>query len=254
MHRASAAVRARTADRSPHRPYDGAVLRCLVAIALAGCGACGDEDDPPGDGAASCSSPAGEKSGEATYYAADGTGNCSFPASSDRMVAAINATDYATAAWCGACVAVTGPTGTVTVRVVDKCPGCDPGDLDLSSEAFARISPLSAGRVQITWREVACDVQGPLSYHFKDGSSAFWTAIQVRNHRYPIAKIEAGTAGTLQTIERVSYNYFIETSGLGAGPYTIRVTDTRGQVAEDTGIAIADDATRTGTAQHPICP
>ncbi len=170
------------------------------------------------------------------------------------MVAAINASDYATAAWCGACVAVTGPAGTVTVRVVDKCPGCDPGDLDLSSEAFAKISPLSAGRVAIRWQEVACDVQGPLGYHFKDGSNAFWTAIQIRNHRYPIAKVEAGTAGALETIARVDYNYFIDTSGLGAGPYSIRVTDTRGHVVEDSAIALGDDVTRTGTAQMPVCP
>lgn len=230
------------------------MLRCLLAIALAGCGACSDDADPPGDAAASCIAPRAEKSGEATYYTANGTGNCSFPASSDRMVAAINAPDYATAAWCGACVAVTGPTGTVTVRVVDKCPGCDPGDLDLSSEAFAKISPLSAGRVPITWREVACDVQGPLGYHFKDGSNAFWTAIQVRNHRYPIAKLEAGSAGTFETIARVDYNYFIDTSGLGAGPYAIRVTDTRGHVLEDSAIALGDNVTRTGAAQLPVCP
>lgn len=231
------------------------MLRCLLAIALAGCGACSDDaDDPAGDAAPSCLAPRPEASGEATYYAADGTGNCSFPASSDRMVAAINASDYATAAWCGACVAVTGPAGTVTVRVVDKCPGCDPGDLDLSSEAFAMISPLSAGRVAITWHEVACDVQGPLGYHFKDGSNAFWTAIQIRNHRYPIAKVEAGTAGALETIARVDYNYFIDTSGLGAGPYSIRVTDTRGHVVEDSAIALGDDVTRTGTAQLPVCP
>jgi len=232
------------------------VIRCLVVVlALAGCGACSDDPEPPpGDAAASCTAPRAPLTGEGTYYAADGTGNCSFEASSDRLVAAINAPDYATASWCGACLAVTGPMGEVIVRVVDKCPGCASGDLDLSAEAFARISPLSAGRVPITWREVACDVQGPLSYQFKDGSSQYWTAIQVRNHRYPIAKLEAGTAGALATIARVDYNYFIETSGLGAGPYTIRVTDTRGHVVEDGNIALGNDVTRTGTTQFPVCP
>jgi len=228
----------------------------VAVVGLAACGACGDTDpDPPaGDAAPSCTAPRAPATGEATYYAADGTGNCSFEASSDLMVAAINAADYATAAWCGGCLAVSGPTGEVIVRVVDKCPGCASGDLDLSAEAFAKISPLSAGRVPITWREVACDVQGPLSYQFKDGSSPYWTAIQVRNHRYPIAKLEAGTAGALATIDRVDYNYFIETSGLGVGPYTIRVTDTRGHVVEDASIALGDNVTRTGAAQLPLCP
>jgi expansin (peptidoglycan-binding protein) len=171
------------------------------------------------------------------------------------MVAAINAPDYAVASWCGACLAVTGPSGDVIVRVVDKCPGCAHGDLDLSAEAFAKISPLSAGRVPITWREVACDVQGPISYQFKDGSNAFWTAIQIRNHRYPIAKLEALNAGgTYDAIARVDYNYFVDPSGLGAGPYTLRVTDTRGHAIEDTNVALGTNVLRPGASQFPTCP
>lgn len=171
------------------------------------------------------------------------------------MVAAINAADYATASWCGACLEVTGPSGKVIVRVVDKCPGCAHGDLDLSSEAFAKLSPLSAGRIPITWREVACDVQGPISYQFKDGSNAFWTAIQIRNHRYPIARVEAmSSGGAFEPIARVDYNYFVDTSGLGPGPYTLRVTDTRGHAIEDASIALGDDVARAGASQFPVCP
>ena len=229
-------------------------LWIVAVVGLAACGSCGDGDSTPADDAPSCTAARAPLTGEATYYVADGTGSCSFDASGDLMVAAINAPDYALAAWCGACLAVTGPAGEVIVRVVDKCPGCAHGDLDLSAEAFAKVSPLSAGRVPITWREVACDVNGPLSYQFKAGSNAFWTAIQVRNHRYPIAKIEAGTAGALEPIARVDYNYFVDTSGLGTGPYTIRVTDTRGHVVEDTNIALGDGVLRAGTAQLPVCP
>jgi expansin (peptidoglycan-binding protein) len=202
-----------------------------------------------------CTAARAPLSGEATYYAADGSGNCSFAASSDHLVAAINAPDYMMASWCGACVAVTGPMGEVTVRIVDKCPGCAHGDLDLSEEAFARISPLSAGRVAITWREVACDVTGPIKYQWKNGSNAFYAAIQLRNHRYPIAKLEAQNAGgTYDAIARVEYNYFVDTTGLGAGPFALRVTDTRGHVLEDTAIALGDDVERSGAAQFPVCP
>lgn len=96
-----------------------------------------------------------EYSGEATYYDADGTGACGFAASNDFMVAAINDEQYSKAN-CGKCVEVTGPNGTVVVRIVDKCPGCDSGDLDLSQTAFSKIAKLSAGRVKITWHFVAC--------------------------------------------------------------------------------------------------
>lgn len=227
-------------------------MRVAVLVALLGCGGSGDDATLPGG---SCTDAPPEASGEGTYYDADGTGNCSFDASpNDLMVAAINGADYATAAWCGACLEVTGPTGKVTVRVVDQCPGCAKGDLDLSPEAFQLLSPLSAGRIPITWHEVACNVTGPIAYHFKDGSNAYWTAIQIRNHRYPIASVEAQTGGAWNELPRVDYNYFVETSGLGIGPYMLRVTDTRGHMVEDANIALGDNVTRPGTSQLDLCP
>jgi expansin (peptidoglycan-binding protein) len=232
------------------------VLRAFsLVIALAGCGAC--EDEKPKDDAAlsQCLAARAPFAGEATYYSADGTGNCSFAADPTKMVAAINGPDYANAAWCGACLEVTGPSGTVVVRVVDQCPGCAKGDLDLSREAFERISPLSAGRVNISWREVACEVSGSIRYQFKDGSSQYWTGIQIRNHRYPIATLEARDAnGAYKAITRLDYNYFVDTDGLGPGPYTLRVTSTRGQVIEDTNIAVGDNVERAGITQFPACP
>lgn len=97
------------------------------------------------------------------------------------------------------------------------------------------IAPLSAGRVEITWRQVACEVSGPIAYHFKDGVNPFYAAIQLRNHRYPIAKVEVERDGAYVEIARLEYNYFVEASGLGDGPYALRVTDTRGHVLEDVG-------------------
>lgn len=110
-------------------------------------------DATPGDAAQPPLGP--EESGEATYYDADGTGACGFPASTDFSVAAINDEQYSKAN-CGRCVEVTGPKGTTVVRIVDKCPGCDRGDLDLSKTAFSKIANLSDGRVEIAWHFVAC--------------------------------------------------------------------------------------------------
>jgi expansin (peptidoglycan-binding protein) len=76
----------------------------------------------------------------------------------------------------------------------------------------------------------------------------------VRNHRYPIAKLEAMQAGAYVEIPRVDYNYFVEPAGLGPGPYQLRVTDQRGHVLEDSAVALGDDVTRTGAAQFPACP
>jgi expansin (peptidoglycan-binding protein) len=217
-----------------------------------------DEAPPDGDGGlvgGSCSAVPADEAGDGTYYAADGTGNCSFDASpNDLLVAAMNHPDYGTAQWCGACVAVTGPKGAVTVRIVDSCPGCAHGDLDLSPQAFDMIADHAAGRVPITWHEVACNVTGPIDYHFKDGANAYWTALQIRNGRYPIAKVEAMKNGAYTEIPRLDYNYFVDASGLGAGPYQLRVTDQRGHVVEDSGVALGDNVTRTGASQFDVCP
>jgi expansin (peptidoglycan-binding protein) len=228
-------------------------MRALALCVLAGCASC--SSDTPKTPTGSCAAIPDDEIGDGTYYDADGTGACSFDASpNDLLVAAMNAPDYANAAWCGACLEVTGPMGTVTVRVVDECPGCMHGDLDLSPQAFQMIAPLSAGRVSIMWHEVACNVSGPIAYHFKDGSNPYWTAIQIRNHRYPIAKVEAMVGSAYQDISRVDYNYFVETSGLGAGPYALRVTDTRGHVLSDSNVPLGANTTTNGAAQFAACP
>lgn len=43
--------------------------------------------------------------------------------------------------------------------VVDECPGCAYGDLDLSPDAFAMLSPMEAGRIDITWDVVLTSSQ-----------------------------------------------------------------------------------------------
>ncbi len=100
--------------------------------------------------------PAVVYSGEATYYDAHSANACGLSLSgSDYLVAAMNGDQYKKSL-CGKCARVKGPKGEVIVEIVDLCPGCSMGDLDLSEEAFAEISPLSAGRVKITWSYVDC--------------------------------------------------------------------------------------------------
>lgn len=193
--------------------------------------------------------------GEGTYYGADGSGNCSFAASpGDPLVAAMNDADYAAAAVCGACVEVEGPDATITVRIVDRCPGCAPGDIDLSEGAFPMIAAKELGRVPISWRVVSCPVDGPIVYHFKEGSNQWWTAVQVRNHRNPIATFEYKTTdGAWKPVDRVDYNFFIDTSGMGTGPYSFRVTDTEGNVLEDHDIPFVEAGDSPGAAQFAAC-
>jgi expansin (peptidoglycan-binding protein) len=238
-------------------------FRALVALPLAACGssAAGAADGGAGgatqgdDGASSSadanSAPLGQpETGQATYYAATGAGNCSFdPTPNDLNVAAMNHVEYANSAACGACVRVVGPKGTVTVRIVDQCPECPQGNLDLSEQPFAQIADVSAGRVPITWQEVPCDVTGNVAYHYKDGSSQYWTAIQVRNHRLPIAKLEIMIAGAYAEVPRMDYNYFVLASGAGPGNVSVRITASDGQQLEDVLPSPSSNVTVLGHAQ-----
>ncbi|RRR65890.1 MAG: hypothetical protein EI684_21850 [Candidatus Viridilinea halotolerans] len=205
------------------------------------------------------------RTGQATYYAATGDGNCMFgPSPHDLMVAAISHEDYGrsnpndgpAAVYCGAYAEVFGELGSVVVRIVDKCPDaiCTSGHLDLSREAFARIAPIEKGIVPITWRIVSPDVARPVAYHFKSGSSQWWTAIQVRHHRNPIVSLEyRDQAGQWRAMVRQDYNYFIA-ERMGPGPYTLRVTDRYGNVVVDHGIPLSVNRETAGQGQFPAGP
>jgi len=194
--------------------------------------------------------------GEATYYTfADGSGNCSFdPTPDDLMVGAMNDFDYGNSWVCGECVRLTGPEGTIDIRIVDRCPECQPGDIDLSPLAFSMIADLALGRVPISWEVIPCDVTGPIEYHFKDGSNQWWTAVQIRNHRYAVAGLEYLNGGVYTEVPRLRYNYFVETSGMGPGPYSFRITDINGAVLSDSGIIHMENASVPGSGQFPLCP
>ncbi|HJZ04732.1 MAG TPA: expansin EXLX1 family cellulose-binding protein, partial [Patescibacteria group bacterium] len=127
--------------------------------------------------------------------------------------------------------------------------------LDLSREAFAQIAELPQGRVPITWQLVSPALNGPIAYHFKDGSNQWWTAVQIRNHRNPIAKLEYLNGNQWVTVPRTSYNYFVQTNpGMGPGSYIFRVTDYYGNQLIDSGIPNIENGTINGAAQFPPGP
>jgi len=225
-----------------------APARWLAAIVLPLLTACGPTD--PGGALRALGD---YQNGLITYYDADGRGNCLYDASPQNMgVAAIWIGQFQESAICGACAEVEGPKGTLRVRIVDSCPDCTtPGHLDLSREAFAKIADPVAGRVNVRWRLVTCDIQGPLRYRFKEGSSQYWTGIQVFNHRVPVTKLEYWKNSAWVAVKRESYNYFVEPKGMGTGQLKLRVTGLDGQVLEDTLPGIVGDNSKIfdGSAQ-----
>lgn len=152
----------------------------------------------------------------------------------DRLVAALNASDYGTADLCGAYLAVQGNRGSVTVKVIDRCPKCPPGALDLSEEAFARVTS-DAGVTNVQWSVVSGPAQPAISYRVKEGSSQWWVGILVMNHRNPVRSLEARVDGQWIALQRQKYNYFLA-RGLGPGPFDVRVTDSYGERVVSSGL------------------
>ena len=164
------------------------------------------------------------------YETKDGDGACLFGPSPDLMIAAMNTTDYETSRACGAYILVHAANGkSITVRITNECPlPCAPGQLDLSQQAFAKLADLKVGRLAITWSLVSPGSIGNLSIRYKTGSSVYWCALQVIDHRNPVAALELRTGSGWRRLPRTGYNYFISADGAGCGG-SIRITDIYGQ-------------------------
>lgn len=185
--------------------------------------------------------------GEGTFYGGGYEGGCAMldPVSRDYWIVAMNLADYNDAQLAGAYIQVTGELGTINMLVTDLLPEGKKGDLDLYTDAFPLIAPPKKGRVPVSWKIIPLDSaeNAPISYKYKEGTSEFWCGIQLRNHRYPITKLEyLDENGIFQEIKRRPYNYF-ESDKMGAGPFTFRITDIYGQVVIDENIPLSYDDT-----------
>ncbi len=132
----------------------------------------------------------------------------------------------------------------MTAEVVDQCPPCGAGHIDLSEQAFARIAPLSAGLVGVSYHTIADPpLPGPLSVLVKTGSSAYYLALLPVNTGNSLASVQVSSPSHgWQDLTRASYGYWLAPAGLGAGPFTVRLTDSAGHQATLTGIQLSPGA------------
>lgn len=172
--------------------------------------------------------------GQGTFYGYSGGGNCSLPYDATILTAAMNTTDYANSQACDSYIEVTNlnTSQKVVVRIDDQCPNCPAGNVDLAQTAFQQISPQEAGVIPISWRYVD-GPSTPAKVYFKEGSSQWWAAIEVRNQRNPVASVAyraTGSGAAYTALVRQTYNYFLAASGMGPGPFDLQITDVFGNV------------------------
>ena len=192
-----------------------------------------------------------------------GLPNCSYPSPpANNLFVALSPSEYNSAAACGGYLTVTGPDGSVTVQVIDQCPECATGHIDLSEPAFAKLAPLSAGLINVHYQYLADPaLPGPITMEVKSGSSQYWLALLADNTGNPLAsvQVETGSGGWI-SLARANYNYWIAQSGAGSGPFTVRLTDTQGNqvtvrdVALDPGAVQSTGVYMYGGGGDPAAP
>jgi expansin len=244
----------------------GAIVVGAIAVAAAvgvsqatSSPACASVNAPAGAARAAAGAQetggAQETSGEATHYVLEpGDGNCSYPAAdTGQLYVALPPAEYRAAAACGSYLEITGPDGSVTAEVVDLCPDCQPGHIDLGEQAFARIAPLAAGLVPVTYHTIIDPpVPAPLSLRVKEGSSAYWLALLPIGNGNPVTSVRvSGPAKSWQDLAHTSYNYWLAPSGMGPGPFTVQLTDSAGHQVTVTGISLSPGVVQaTGTPMY----
>ncbi|KAI0078594.1 hypothetical protein K474DRAFT_1706323 [Panus rudis PR-1116 ss-1] len=100
----------------------------------------------------SSAAPAAVKlTGDATFFE-PGLGACGAFSSPNDLIVALSPSDYAGGSHCFRHILVNWQGRTVDATVVDLCPSCNPGSIDLSPAAFQQLASLNAGRLTgVNW-------------------------------------------------------------------------------------------------------
>ncbi|GMG15473.1 unnamed protein product [Phytophthora fragariaefolia] len=198
--------------------------------------------------------------GGGTYFTGDGTsytlghvsaGNCNFKFDPGvgEYYAALNSAQWDSTLNCGRCAEVScadsrcsDTSSTVTVYIVDQCPGCGDGDLDLSPTVFKQLTGSDPSRYSIRWKFVDCPVSGNIQYCTKSGSSSSWLAVQPANFANGVASVKIAN----QDVTMVDSCYYFLLNGgsnVDMSAVDIELTSISGETVTETLSLTADNCT-----------
>ncbi|WP_433073068.1 expansin EXLX1 family cellulose-binding protein [Dactylosporangium sp. CA-052675] len=175
--------------------------------------------------------------GSASYYTAGRNGMCNLGTPADGAYAAVGRAEYAGGKGCGTLLDVTGPNGTTRVQVVDLCPGCPAGKIDLGKGSFAKIGALSAGIIPVTYTTVRDPQVGPLRVRVKGGKGYSSLSVVVDNHGNPLSTVELQQGDSFVALRHGEDNTWTGPSGLN-GTVSLRISDVYGHQALVAGLAL----------------
>ncbi|KAF4320450.1 hypothetical protein JM18_003582 [Phytophthora kernoviae] len=199
----------------------------------------------------------------AEYYEGDGTsytlgdvssGNCNFMSAistASTNYAALNNDQWDNLANCGRCAEVSciddqceDQTTTAVVQILDRCPECSSGDLDLSPTVFKNITGSDPSRLSIRWRFVDCPSPGTIEVCLKSGSNGYYVAVQPTNTLVGVETVTINGEST--TMVDSAYYYLItSTSDVDLTTVAVSITSVDGEVIEGTYSLTAGECTDT---------
>ncbi|RLN98656.1 hypothetical protein BBJ28_00018294 [Nothophytophthora sp. Chile5] len=199
----------------------------------------------------------------AEYFEGDGTaytlsevssGNCNFMSAisiASTNYAALNQDQWDDLANCGRCAEVSciddqceDQTTTAIVQILDRCPECSSGDLDLSPTVFKNITGSDPSRLTIRWQFVDCPSPGNVEVCLKEGSNANWIAVQPTNMLVGVESLTIN--GETPTMLDGAYYYVLESSsGVDLTAVEVSITSIDGDVIDGTYALTAGSCTDT---------
>ncbi|KAI9911403.1 hypothetical protein PsorP6_009787 [Peronosclerospora sorghi] len=195
-----------------------------------------------------------------TMHNLDG-GNCNLMSTLEFATtnyAALNNAQWDGLHNCGRCAQVTcidarcaDHSKSMVVQLVDRCPECSYGDLDLSPNVFTALTGSSPSRYKIQWTFVTCPVSGNIKYCLKGGSNSFWTAIQPTNVATGVQSLKINGHDT--TMVDSAYYYLLDGKSkiqTDLSRVAITLTDVNGHTIQDT-VALKANSCTKGSKQFP---
>ncbi len=190
------------------------------------------------------------------------TGSCGLPPVRNIMVTAISMKQFGNADWCGTCAEVVGRSGRrVRVEIIDQCTGCPENWIDMGAGTDSPFNMLDVsnppvctqanGEQPVAWKVVPCETQGGIVVHYTEGFNNYTPALQLRNYRLSVVKLEDQVKGTWATVERQAHNqYYIHSPGDGKPfPVTLRITAIDGSTITGTFPSYAENKNYEATSQ-----
>lgn len=201
------------------------------------------------------------RTGYATYTGSGYEGGIALldPIPADMEIVAVNKPELNSygvqSALSGAYIEITGPKGTTVAYVTDCYTEAFEGALDLCRISCDKIGDTNVpgGKIPLTWRVVEAPITGNFTYRILPASSKWWLALQVRNHKYPVMKLEYFNNGEWIDVTKDRCNYFA-IRNLSSTTLEIRITDIRGKVVTDVidiPEALEDGCFIPGNVQFP---